>query len=374
MAPLALCLCALAAHGIDAFGASRLSKRGAQALAAAAVAAGAALLALMVAPATTLELGVRLVGDAGSFYRSALLAGLPHLLVGLLALLAADRIPHAGARASALALVVALAPASAVYRGAHLGSPEAHRLATPLRLESDSPTPRIAHPAERIFYSGEGTDSNAASSFGAAWPMIARRFALTHVAIPLPFDPSYRESAELAITGAERGQGDGASFELWEVPHRPWAFFAESARIVQLPDDARVALHELEVAGDHDTVLVETPAQPSLAPGRVHRVERSGEYVRIEAESDGPGLLIVQDAFWPGWRASIDGPPAEVIPADYLVRAVRWPPGRHVLEMVYDPPELRVGLAFSALGVFLASCLAVRAVRRTCAGTKVSGA
>jgi uncharacterized membrane protein YfhO len=66
----------------------------------------------------------------------------------------------------------------------------------------------------------------------------------------------------------------------------------------------------------------------------------------------------VADAFWPGWQATIDGQPAEILAADVLVRAVRWPPGHHVLEMTYDPPELRTGLALSGLGALLRLLLA----------------
>jgi uncharacterized membrane protein YfhO len=93
-------------------------------------------------------------------------------------------------------------------------------------------------------------------------------------------------------------------------------------------------------------------------------VARGTETVRIEAEAVAPALLVVQDAFWPGWRASIDGQPTEILAADYLVRAVRWPAGRHALELSYEPPEIRTGLALSALGGLLVLLLALLALRR----------
>jgi hypothetical protein len=402
MAPLALTLAALAAAGIDAFGAAGLSRRATHALALASVVGAAVFLALLLAPDAAEALAVGAVGSAGSFYRCTLVAGLPHLVVGLLAILAANRGASAAARTATLSLLVALAPASAVYFGAHLGVPDAHRLVTSLRFGSDSPVPRIAHPAERVFYAGDPSDfaderarlwpgilipaanvafrvdalaaygafrphrlETVSSAFGTAWPMVARRFAVTHVAVPFPFSPAYRGPTELALLGGSLVQGDPAlGFELWAVPHRPWAFFAGRSRSVAGPDAAQRVLHDLEVEGDHDTVIVEGTVPPSLARGRILRVERGTESLRIEAEADGPGLLVVQDAFWPGWRAYIDDQPAEILAADALVRAVRWPGGRHTLEMSYDPPVLRTGLALSAIGAILAVWLAVIAVRR----------
>ena len=402
MAPLTLCVCALGALGIDAFGAGRLSRRSTYALAATALAAGFALLALLLAPSATLTVATHLLGDAGSFYRSNLASGLPHLVAGLAALLAIDRLRLAPARTMALSLLVALAAAAAVYSGAHLGSHDARRFTSPLRLDTDSPNPRIATPAEKEFdpadlvdciesparfrsialspsvnvahrvdtlepYGGfEGRRITTLSlSFGPSWTRHFRRFGLTHIVVPVPFGERFREQVALAVEGGQLVQRDAAlGFELWAVPHRPWAFFPQRAIASDLPQDAHRTLLDLMARGEDDTVVVEAPAPPPTSPGRVLRIERGTESVRVEAESAAPALLVLQDAHWPGWRASIDGEPAEILIADLFVRAVRWPPGRHRLEMVYDPPGVRFGLALSALGAVLLLLLAALAVRR----------
>ena len=71
----------------------------------------------------------------------------------------------------------------------------------------------------------------------------------------------------------------------------------------------------------------------------------------MEAEAATDATLVVADAWWPGWEATIDGAPTTTFPADVLVRAVRFPAGRHVLEMRYRPPEVLTGLLLSALGL-----------------------
>jgi uncharacterized membrane protein YfhO len=45
--------------------------------------------------------------------------------------------------------------------------------------------------------------------------------------------------------------------------------------------------------------------------------------------------------------------------ADLLVRAVRWPAGRHLLEMSYEPPGVTLGIAVSAVAALVAVALGV---------------
>jgi uncharacterized membrane protein YfhO len=82
----------------------------------------------------------------------------------------------------------------------------------------------------------------------------------------------------------------------------------------------------------------------------------------VEAESGGPGLLVMNEAWAPGWKATIDGVPAAVLPADVMARAVAWPAGLHTLEMWYEAPGLRLGQWISALGALALAGLLLFAV------------
>jgi arylsulfatase A-like enzyme len=75
--------------------------------------------------------------------------------------------------------------------------------------------------------------------------------------------------------------------------------------------------------------------------------------VVIEAEAPEPGLLVLTDTCYPGWRASVDGAPAPILGANYLFRGVELTPGKHVIEFRFHSPAYRVGAAISA--AFLAA-------------------
>jgi hypothetical protein len=190
-----------------------------------------------------------------------------------------------------------------------------------------------------------------------------RRLALTHVVVRDPIGSIERERIAPALDGGRLVLDDREwMFTVWEVPHRPWAFFARSAWMVDNEDDALRGLVEgIREAGKPDVVL-EGPVPKGLAAGNVLRVDRRAEIVEIEAESDGDGLLVVTDSYWPGWTALIDGAPVQIQRADAGLRAVRWPRGRHTVLMRYHPPEVRLGIKITAAGGL--AILALAFVRR----------
>jgi hypothetical protein len=220
-------------------------------------------------------------------------------------------------------------------------------------------------PARYMLVSGAFADH-----FGPARLQAFRRLGLSHVVLGEPSDEQEAELARSAVEGARLLRQDrewGAS--VWEVPHRPWAGFASGA----VPAIDRVdAVHRLVdlVAAGRQEVVVEGPLPSAFSPGRILSSSREAERLHVEAESGGPGLLVMNEAWAPGWKATIDGVPAAVLPADVMARAVAWPAGRHTLEMWYEAPGLRLGQWVSALGVLaLGALLVSTAVRRRAASS-----
>lgn len=73
------------------------------------------------------------------------------------------------------------------------------------------------------------------------------------------------------------------------------------------------------------------------------------DVVTVDVETDAPGLLVVADAWMPGWTATLDGRPAAIRRGDGAHRVVALrSPGRHHVTMRYDPPGYRLGLTITA--------------------------
>jgi hypothetical protein len=71
---------------------------------------------------------------------------------------------------------------------------------------------------------------------------------------------------------------------------------------------------------------------------------------RIEIQAQGPGLLVLSEIAYPGWRVRVDGVPQPLEIVDGLFRAVRLLPGWHEVVFEYRPLSLWLGLAGFGFG------------------------
>jgi Bacterial membrane protein YfhO len=93
-------------------------------------------------------------------------------------------------------------------------------------------------------------------------------------------------------------------------------------------------------------------------------VSRTADTLQVAADLEGPGVLVVTEAYDEGWRAAVDGQPAELLRANGIFRAVRLAKGGHQVSFRYRPAAVRAGAAVSAVGVTAAVALGVALGRR----------
>ena len=68
------------------------------------------------------------------------------------------------------------------------------------------------------------------------------------------------------------------------------------------------------------------------------------------------GIAVFSEIYYPdGWHVTIDGQPAELARADYILRTMYIPAGQHTIEMRFDPTSLHVteGIAYGALALLV---------------------
>ena len=75
--------------------------------------------------------------------------------------------------------------------------------------------------------------------------------------------------------------------------------------------------------------------------------------VTVEVETPGPALLRLADLWYPDWTATVDGRGAEILKADYLLRAVAVPAGRHRVEFRFESPAMKRGLMLSGASLLV---------------------
>lgn len=162
----------------------------------------------------------------------------------------------------------------------------------------------------------------------------------------------------------------------------PRAWIVRNAQLIQ-PIDAsaqerRNALVARLRSGGSDlrrTAYIETDDPASLRPyvepvnpGEGKAVGPSTDTVEVLDPSPGrvslrtalerPAIVILADAFDPGWTATLDGRHTAILRADLLMRAVAVPAGQHTIVFSHAPASAVVGLGLSFTGAIMLACMA----------------
>ena len=98
-----------------------------------------------------------------------------------------------------------------------------------------------------------------------------------------------------------------------------------------------------EVIVDSPTRLASTSNFEGNAAIKIYR----NNQVQVDAQLSEPGILVLTDSFYPGWKVHVDGIEKKIMRANYLFRAVALPAGSHKVEFIYDPESFKVGLIIS---------------------------
>jgi hypothetical protein len=80
--------------------------------------------------------------------------------------------------------------------------------------------------------------------------------------------------------------------------------------------------------------------------------------VELKASMERPGLVILADVDYPGWRLTIDGKPAPVFRTNRMMRGAAVSPGEHILVYTYEPGSFRIGAIVSFAGAIVLMILA----------------
>ena len=158
------------------------------------------------------------------------------------------------------------------------------------------------------------------------------------------------------------------------------AQLVESVRRVSSLDEAVTVLRDMAIAGVAQAAVVEASAEVvaewglaglggvPASGGAVSIISYAPERVVIRVNSERPGFLVLKDAYYPGWRAAVNGEAVDVVPTNILFRGVPVPAGESEIVFSYMPTAWLTGLGLSLAGgllwLVLASLTYIGAWRR----------
>lgn len=100
------------------------------------------------------------------------------------------------------------------------------------------------------------------------------------------------------------------------------------------------------------------PLAPAVAPEGAVVVSWAAEEVVAAVEVSAPAILVFSLPAYPGWRATVDGAPADTVVSDLLFIGVPVSEGSHTIVLRYRPLSVTLGLLLSVVGL----CLTLAAI------------
>ncbi len=73
--------------------------------------------------------------------------------------------------------------------------------------------------------------------------------------------------------------------------------------------------------------------------------------ITVQAKAPQAGILLLNDRWHEHWHATVDGKPAPLLRANFLMRGVALPAGEHTVEFRFDPPHGALSVTLSAVAV-----------------------
>jgi hypothetical protein len=115
-----------------------------------------------------------------------------------------------------------------------------------------------------------------------------------------------------------------------------------SSAIEELKKTDEINTREVAVLNSQGTMVNGPLTQDSLSS--IQLIERTPPYLKYESESSANGLAVFSEIYYPkGWHAFIDGKEAPILRANYVLRALEVPAGKHVIEFKFEPKPYVIG-------------------------------
>jgi hypothetical protein len=144
------------------------------------------------------------------------------------------------------------------------------------------------------------------------------------------------------------------------------AWFVDTIAFVDNADEEIDALATLDLRRQavadkkYEALLEKFDLSPADPASTITLSDYDSNYITYEVDAKKGELAIFSEVYYPkGWRITIDGEPARMLRANYTLRALPIPEGKHTVEFRFEPASIKTTdtIAFSALAIMLLTAI-----------------
>jgi hypothetical protein len=151
------------------------------------------------------------------------------------------------------------------------------------------------------------------------------------------------------------------------------AWFVKNIQWANTPDDALTGIEKIDPKNTailelQDKAILQNFAPDSMSVGVIYLKEYKPNHLSYSSNVSKPSLAIFSEIYYRGnkdWKAYLDGKEVDHVRADYVLRGLLVPSGKHTVEFKFKPYSVEMGnkidaaasialLLFIALGLGLA--------------------
>ncbi|AEV99342.1 hypothetical protein A4D02_34065 [Niastella koreensis] len=133
-------------------------------------------------------------------------------------------------------------------------------------------------------------------------------------------------------------------------------WFVKNVKLVNGPIEEMKALNSFNPA---ETAVVDNKFNSQIAGWQpadsssgatIKQTAFDFENVKYESNSNAPHLAVFSEIFYKDWHAYIDGKEAPIAKADYVLRTLLIPAGKHAIEFRFEPKMYNTGSTITSIG------------------------
>ena len=138
-------------------------------------------------------------------------------------------------------------------------------------------------------------------------------------------------------------------------------WFVKSVKYVKGPAEEMKTLNNFNPT---ETAIVEesfrskipnfTPADSSSS---IKQVAFDNDAIKYESNGNAPHLAVFSEVYYKDWKAYVDGQPANFVKANYVLRAMVAPAGKHTIEFKFEPKAYYLGSAITRIAGWILTLL-----------------
>ena len=148
-----------------------------------------------------------------------------------------------------------------------------------------------------------------------------------------------------------------------QVQRNPYAmgnaWFVDTLLVADNANEESDALNYIDLTTtailDKEFAGYVTDFTPERDPEAMVRLTKyTPRYLDYEYATSKPGTIVFSEIYYPyGWKATIDGQPADIYRVNYMLRAINVPAGTHKIHMEFDPDSVKKGNAIAMACVII---------------------